>query len=301
MQMGTGNQQTSKGPTLLQVMICTYGREGLERVAAGAHPPVDGVEYMISCQDYPGNEAYSLPKALLRDDFRIFTTNTKGLSVNRNIALANATAPLLLISDDDVDYTAEGLRAIIDAFNRYPDIDILTFRYVSASHVKSYPKHTCSLAVQVKECFMTSFEIAFRRKSVQGRIWFNQNFGIGATFPFGEEDIFLRDCLDAGLKGIFEPVTIARHDGPTTSGRNLMLSTRPMTKGAVFMRLHPYDWPLRMMTHAIREIPLWRKGLVPSPLSYCLNWLRGAWKARRMKVFSTPYNPPYHQSHDGGH
>ena len=282
MEMEKGNQLTTETPPRLQVMICTYGREGLERVAAGAHPPVEGVEYLVSCQEYPGSGAYPIPKALLRDDFRIITTDTKGLSVNRNIALANATASLLLISDDDVDYTAEGLHAVIDAFSRHPDTDIMTFRYVSASHVKSYPTHTCSLSDQVKKCFMTSFEIAFRRKSVQGRIWFNENFGIGATFPFGEEDIFLRDCLDAGLKGIFEPVTIARHDGHTTSGRNLMLPTRPMTKGADFIRLHPYDWPLRMITHTIREFPLWMKGIVPSPLSFCLNWLKGAWKAGRM-------------------
>ena len=145
---------------------------------------------------------------------------------------------------------------------------------------------------------MTSFEIAFRRESVQGRLWFNEKFGIGAIFPSGEEDVFLRDCLDTGLKGLFLPITIARHDSTTTSERNLMLASRPQTKGAVFLRLHNRDWPLRMIAHALREIPLWRKGQVPSPLSYCLNWLKGVRMARKMKIFPTPgYSLfyPYHE------
>ncbi|MDE6741808.1 MAG: glycosyltransferase [Muribaculaceae bacterium] len=279
----------------LQVMICTYGRDGIERVARSSHPEVDGVEYLVSWQT-EGQQPY--PKNLDRKDFKIITTDTKGLSVNRNIALAMASAPVLLISDDDVDYTEEGLREVLDTFKNLNNVDIATFRYVSSSHSKSYPSTQCDLASPAKGYFPTSFEIAFRRTSVQGTVWFNENFGIGATFPSGEEDIFLRDCLDIGLKGLFLPITIARHDGTTTSDRNLMLPSRPLTKGAVFRRLHPRDWPLRMIIHALREIPLWRKGVVPSPLSYCRNWLKGASMARKQKVFPTPDYSSKYRCHD---
>ena len=285
--MEKGKQSSGKTSALLQVMICTYGKEGLKRVAASAHPKVEGVEYLVCIQQDPEEEDYTAPKELDRDDFRLYVTLSKGLSVNRNVALSQATAPLLLISDDDVDYTEAGLMEVINAFNRHKDMDIITFRYVSISHEKFYPSRICDLAHPEKGYFVTSFEIGFRRKAVQGKIWFNENFGIGATFPSGEEEIFLRDCLDAGLKGIYLPITIARHDGTTTSDRNLMLASRPQTKGAVFLRLHPRQWPLRMILHTIREIPLWRKGLVPSPRSYCINWIKGVLKARRMKVFPT--------------
>lgn len=281
-------------PTL-QVLICTYGAEGIARVAASVHPAVSGVGYLVSWQT---DGDTSLPESLDRPDFRIMVSTTKGLSVNRNIALSLASAPLILISDDDVDYTEEGLKDVIEAFSKHPGIDIITFRYASASHTKFYPSAPCGLAHPAKGYFVTSFEIAFRRESVQGRLWFNENFGIGAIFPSGEEDVFLRDCLDTGLKGLFLPITIAHHDSTTTSERNLMLASRPQTKGAVFLRLHPRDWPLRMIAHALREIPLWRKGQVPSPLSYCLNWLKGVRMARKMKIFPTPdYSLfyPYHE------
>lgn len=282
----------------LQVMICTYGRDGLQRVAEASHPKVEGVEYLVCCQNDTNYEDSRLPEELTRDDFRVIVTPTKGLSVNRNIALSKATAPLLLISDDDVDYTCEGLRAVIDAFHRNKEMDIITFRYISASHEKHYPSSECNLAGPEKGYFVTSFEIAFRRKAVQQKVWFNENFGIGALFPSGEEDLFIRDCIDAGIKGIFLPVTIARHDGMTTSKRNLKLASRPMTKGAVFLRLYPHQWPLRMLVHALREISPWRKGIVPSPISFCRNWIKGVRKALQMKVFPTPDYSLHYPCHD---
>lgn len=280
---------------MMQVLICTYGRDGIERIAHSNHPEVEGVEYLVSWQVH---EDSPLPDSLERADFKIAKSNTKGLSVNRNIALSKATAPLLLISDDDTVHTAEGLRAIIDAFSEHPDIDIITFRFDSTGNKKYYPDHSVSINKCPKGYYISSIEIAMRRTAVQGKIWFNENFGIGATFPSGEEDVFLRDCLDSGLKGIFLPITIARHDGTTTSERNMMLDSRPQTKGAVFLRLYPIQWPLRMLVHTLREIPLRRKGLVPSPLSFCQNWLKGVRKARRMKVFPTPAPSLQYPCHD---
>ncbi len=268
----------------LQVLICTFGEEGIRRVANGIHPALDGVEYLVSWQASDGVE---VPKALAsRSDFIISRTDTTGLSKNRNHAFSVSTAPLLLISDDDVDYRPEWLRTILTEFASHPEADIIAFRYESEIAGKHYPAREASLSSPPKGYFVTSFELALRRQSAVGKIVFNENFGIGAFFPSGEEDVFVKDCLDAGLRGIYLPLTIARHAGSTTSGRNMMSPDRPRTKGAVFLRLHPRDWPLRMAVHALREIPLWKKGLVPDPLSYCVNWLRGVRQARRLGVFS---------------
>lgn len=269
----------------LQVMICTLGPDGIRRVANASHPHVNGVEYLVSWQT---DGYYPIPKELDRPDFKIISTPTIGLSANRNFALSYASAPILLISDDDADYTDEGLLTVINDFLENPNADIIAFRYASRSSSKFYPCAPCSLAEPPKGYFISSIELAFRRDAVQGKVWFNENFGIGATFPSGEEDIFLLDCIDRGLTGIFLPHTIVHHEAPTTSGRNLMLPSRPQTKGAIFLRLHPRQWPLRMIAHALREIGPWRKGLVPSPISYCYNWLKGVNKACRMKVFPTP-------------
>lgn len=275
----------------LQVLISTYGKDGIERVALSCHPLTKGVEYLVSWQ---ASDNIDIPRELDRDDFKIFRTDSKGLSNNRNHALSKSTADYLLISDDDADYYEYGLTAIIDSFEKNSDADIITLKYDTTSDSKIYPETTVSLGSRPKGYFISSLEIALRRKSIVGNIWFNENFGIGAPFPSGEEDIFIKDCLDKGLKGLFIPITIARHDGPTTSEKSLMLASRPQTKGAVFNRLHPYSWPLRMAAHALREVPLWKTGKVPSPLKYCINWIKGSLLARKMKVFPTPdYSSKY--------
>lgn len=297
-QQSPSKTSKNEADIMLQVLICTYGREGLLRVAAASHPRVEGVEYLVSIQEDPMENEYPTPKELERDDFKLFVTLTKGLAVNRNIALSQASAPLLLISDDDADYTQEGLYAVMEAFKMNPNADIIAFEYASSSLQKGYPTESFSLAHPPKGYYISSIEIAMRRQSVQGKIWFNEDFGVGAIFPSGEEDIFLQDCLNNGLKGIFIPKTIVRHDGTTTSERNLMLPSRPQTKGAVFLHLHPKDWPLRMIAHAIREYPLWRKGIVPSPLSYCINWIKGVRKANELNVFPTPDYSIFYPCHE---
>lgn len=271
--------------TLLQVLICTYGEEGIKRVAEGKHPEMRGVEYLVSWQTSGDTR---LPSDLEREDFRIYRTPTKGLSVNRNHALSKATAPLLLISDDDVDYTREMLQDVINAFRDNPDCDLLTFRYESRKGNKLYPTESFSLDRPLKGYYLSSIELAFRRVAVQRKIWFNENFGIGALFPAGEEDIFLFDCLATGLRGKYIPVTIVRHDPDTTSARIRMLPQYAEAKGAVFLHTHPHDWRLRMIIHAVREISLWRKGKALSPVSYMRNWLKGTATARKESVFPTP-------------
>lgn len=294
----TDNTGMTDSGVKLQVLICTYGRSGLSRVAEASHPEIPGVEYLVCIQDDGSVTDHDAPKALMRNDIKFIVSSSIGLSVNRNIAIYHASAPLLLISDDDVDYTEEGLKAVMDGFDNNPEADILTFKYASPSSRKYYPSVSFPLGRPPKGYFASSIEIAMRRESVQGKVWFNENFGVRAIFPSGEEEIFLRDCLDKGLNGIFIPTTIATHTGLTTSERNLMYASRPQTKGAVFLHLHPLDWPLRMVMHAIREIPLWRKGLVPSPLSYCSNWIKGVRMARKAKVFPTKDFPSKHSYHE---
>lgn len=277
--------------TKLQVMICTYGREGVNRVVAGKHPEVEGVEYLVSCQT--GNDIdpadFEIPGKLRRHDFKVFFTPTRGLAANRNHALSKTTAPLLLISDDDLDYTADGLKSVIDAFDRNPDSDLLTFRYFSKTCPKQYPEGEFPLILPRKGYSIASVEIAMRGDRIRGKIWFNENFGIGAYFPSGEEDVFVLDCLDHGFVGRHIPVVIARHEGSTTSDRNLKDLRRPITKGAVFLRYYPHgEWLFRMMTATLREIPGWLRGRLPFPGLFLVRFLRGVMEARRRKVFPTP-------------
>lgn len=254
----------------LQVLICTFGEAGIRRIAEASHPRIPGVEYIVSWQlgDSDGN----IPEGLQRDDFRILLSDTRGLSRNRNIALDAASAPICLIADDDLSYDPDAFRNIIEVFKADPQLDIAAFRY-SGGDGKHYPDHEFDLRLPPKGYYVSSIELAFRRESVMASgIRFDLRFGIGAQFPSGEENIWLHQLLQAGLKGKFFPITIANHEALTTGSR---LGADPefiRTKGAVMRILFPRSWPLRLLTHALSNT---RHPDIPTGL-YIRSWLTGA-------------------------
>lgn len=266
----------------MQVLIAAFGPEGAERIARCKHPRVEGVEYIISLQLPEGPTA--LPAELNRPDFKVFTINSIGVAVNRNNALRHATAPILLMADDDVTYTCTQLQNVITAFKTHPECDILTFAYDSASAPYTFPDTEFILTVPTPISFGGP-TIALRRGKMPGRLKFNENFGPGAEFIAGEDEMFLYDALRMGMRGRFIPIRIFTHNHPSTGHRMAHDPRFIRSKGAFFVYLHPYSWPLRLLTHA------WRNYKQKTPLGtadYINSWLSGAFKYIRLKHTHRP-------------
>lgn len=238
----------------LEVLICTFGEDGLDRVAAMGLPRVDGVGYLVSWQKGSRGVSVARPQGLMRDDVKVYVSPTVGLSRNRNAALSHATGDICLVADDDLRYTAAGLRAVMDAFDRRPDMDVAAFMYRSEGDAKAYPRQECDLTRRIpKGWFLTSFELAFRRCSIGSLRW-NELLGIGApVLSAGEEELLLWQMRQRGLRCRFIPETIAVHDGPTTGFRRVAEPSVLMSKGAVWRVTHPYTAPLRILLNAWRE------------------------------------------------
>ena len=103
----------------IQFLISTLG----ERIAQAAKvllPPMEGVSYVVVWQRN-GIGSYALPAVLKeREDVSIVEDNGKGLARSRNIALENATADLLVITDDDNRYDTAAIELIRNAFEKHP-------------------------------------------------------------------------------------------------------------------------------------------------------------------------------------
>ncbi len=245
----------------LEVMIAAYGADGMRRVAEGSHPRVEGVEYTV-CWQKPQGE---IPEEIAgREDFRVIESGETGLSRNRNLGLDKARCQLLLIADDDTDYTPESLRGVIEAFARHPECGFLTFRFETEKGTKSYPNNEFDWTSPPKGMYLSSVELALRREAAGVR--FDERFGAGSVFAAGEEQLFLHSLMRKGIKGRYVPLTVCRHPGETTAER---VDPRLLTeaKGAAFRLLYPFSWPLRMLTHAMRSA---------DKAAYCKAWLRGA-------------------------
>ncbi|MCM1378227.1 MAG: glycosyltransferase [Clostridium sp.] len=266
----------------LQFLISACGG-GIQKIAELSHPVMAGIEYIVSWQQ---PDMRNIPDALaVRSDFKIFPTDSKGLGANRRDALKYASAPIVVISDDDLSYTSENINAILEAFERNPDYSFLTFKHDGDENECIYPDSEFDFKKPPKGYFPTSFEIAINRECILQKdgslsaLDFNPHFGVNSDFCAGEEDVMLARLQRHGHQGRFIPVSIVRHDGPTTGSYRALDPEFLECKGAVMSYIHPLTWPLRMFTHALRSTRVF------NPILYCRLWISGIIRARRMRVF----------------
>lgn len=238
----------------LQILVATFGLEGLGRIASGAgYPKVDGVEYLIGCQTggSPIPSPFDIPEQIRRPDMKIHFYKGKGSPANRNRLFELATAPVVMIADDDLIYDASGITAVIKSFEQHPEIDFATFRFNYPNSPKDYPKCEFDYKRIPRGFWITNFEIALRKK-VYSRIRYDERFGVNALFPAGEEDIYLLNILKSGANGLFLPITTGSHPNATTAGRLAVKAEFIESKGAVISLYHPHTYRLRILIQSIR-------------------------------------------------
>lgn len=218
----------------LQVLICTFGRR-IEEIDPSGMPQVDGVGYLVCCQNPEGLHLETAAERLAsRPDTDVLFFNDRGLSNNRNHAFDHATAPYLLISDDDISYTPDGLQALIEAFDADPTLDIVT-SHASIPEKHIYPPDGHDLQQRYRFYSPISFEIALRRSAIENKgLRFSPLAGIGGAYlTAGEENFFLLRALRTGLKGRFIDRTVSTHRGLTTCEHSATKAGTIRAKGAL--------------------------------------------------------------------
>lgn len=238
----------------LEILICTYN-DRIDGVPEVLMPSMHNISYLVSWQQSDDFVLRPLPEALQRDDVKIAVIKGKGVAVNRNNAIANASGDICLMADDDITYIPAHVAHIVEIFESHPTLDIATFRYESKNYPKSYPSYSFDLRQPPKHYYINGFEIAFRRKSVQGILQFNPLFGVNAPLlNSGEEGVFILDALDKGLNCFYFPYVIARHDGATTSERCATDPRHIMANGAyIYLAYKDGSAPLRYILFAWRS------------------------------------------------
>ena len=135
--------------------------------------------------------------------WKMITTKTRGVGLNRNIALLAADGDILLLADDDVVYNDDMTRMVEAAFAALPKADVIVFGMNMVKNgvvVEKRIEPMRRLHVWNSMRFGT-YRIAVRRKAIlDNNIMFHQSFGGGCPFGSGEDSLFLKSCFDAGLK-----------------------------------------------------------------------------------------------------
>lgn len=212
----------------LDILICTYKPEGINRLSAGELPEIDGVNYVISWQCH---EDCPIPAALLREDIKVFRSQSIGLSNNRNEALSHASADVVLIADDDVTFNAQGIKQLMQVYEDNPSIDFITFKSVrEGSGV--YPQEATRLHRRLpKNYYVASIELSFRRRC---NLLFCSEMGLNSPrIHGGEDEMLLQSAIHKNLDCRFYPITITVHNHPSTATKPVLSNSNLRAAGCV--------------------------------------------------------------------
>ncbi len=260
----------------LDVLICTLNK-GIEKIPSMLLSPRQDVAYVISWQYTDDSFLILLPQELKhRTDVSVHPLQGKGLSRNRNNALAHAQGDICLISDDDVRYFDSYFDTILQTFQKHPEVDIAQFRYQSydGKWMKAYPPKSYQYDLNDLGCiYPSSIELAMKRDVWQRGLRFNTLFGLGADYlASGEEDVLLADACRSGMIVQYFPYCIAQSDPDSTGihfSKNIGIQR---AKGAVFYKRFGF-W--KALYRCTREGTYWLVHKRCNPFPLWMHMLQG--------------------------
>lgn len=214
----------------LEYLVSTMNRESIEFINA---MNLKGFGCII-------NQCQKNDSLTYRDSkIRLLSYQEKGLSRSRNRALENANGDICILADDDIRYVDNANEIIEKAYKKHIDADIIVFQ-VKNSNGKLYKKYK-DKAYQINTLTslkVSSVEISFKLSRIRDKgILFDENFGAGAQFSCGEENIFLIDSLKRDLKIFYEPEVIAVLEESDSAWFNGFNEKYFRDKGAIFSRM----------------------------------------------------------------
>ena len=213
---------------------------------------------------------------------QVINLEGRGLAASRNAALRDARPGIFVVTDNDVRFVPGFERAIRAAYAARPDADMILFsiRTPSGRPFGRYPTSDRRVGM-LDVLHRCSIEITFRAESIaRAGLRFDERFGLGSTWRTGEDVVFLRDAVGAGLSVWSSPHVIAEH--PEASSGAAHDAPMLSAKGAMLTRMYgPLGVPMAI-AYALRK----RRTCVPPmpPVRAALAALQGAARFGRMRT-----------------
>lgn len=194
--------------------------------------------------------------------YRMISKIEKGLSKSRNHAIRNATGEICLIADDDLVYNDNYVKTVLDAYIEYPEADMIAFYVGSLNDNRPTTRQKTKKLGLLYSLKISSVQVSFKLSSIKSHaLQFNEYFGAGSTFVCGEENIFLAQCLKAGLKIMYVDKEIAIVKQNESSWFKGFDENYLKTKGAMFFEISHSLHFLLILQYAIRKYGLYSSNL----------------------------------------
>ena len=178
----------------------------------------------------------------------MYSYNEKGIAKSRNRLLEKMSGEIEIITDDDIEFVPN-YKEIIEKSYRENDADIIIFNMKKGDLVMGHDKFFQYNKISIMS--ICSCQITFRTNSIKNNnLKFNELFGIGSKFISGEENIFLKDALNKGLKIIHIPIIINSHTDEDTTGESWNDKVI-ISKGALMYELYKRLYIIFLLYFAI--------------------------------------------------
>lgn len=130
-----------------------------------------------------------------------YSMKERGVGLSRNTALMRADDPIALFSDEDIVFYERYEEKILEAFEEYPQADLLLFNIKVDERRRTYYNQKKHRVFWYNYGRYPAYAIAFRTDSLRkANVSFSLLYGGGATYSNGEDSLFLHDCLKKKLK-----------------------------------------------------------------------------------------------------
>lgn len=198
-------------------------------------------------------------------------TTERGVGKNRNLLLQNATADICILADDDMCFIDGYPEIAKKAFEECPDGDILIFNLIEKKP-RRYVNRKIKRIRFYNYAKYGAARLAFRREAVEkAQLQFDLRFGGGTIYGAGEDTIFLKQCLDRGLKIYAVPYALAEIDQQAPSTWFVGYNEKFFRdKGALYACLYPVLWPAICLRFLIRGRKKFEKSL---PLGTAMTYM----------------------------
>ena len=178
----------------------------------------------------------------------------RGVGLNRNNALMRASGNICLFADDDMVYV-DGYEEMVNRmFEKYSDADAIVFN-LKEPVITRYVIDKPMKVGRLNYLRYGTARIAVKLDSIRKNgIYFNQCFGGGTMHCHGEDNIFLTNCLNAGLKIYAVPIVIAELTEERASTWNNGYDEKYLNdQGALYRAISRKWWKLLCLQDAIRR------------------------------------------------
>lgn len=186
---------------------------------------------------------------------KVLCRSTRGVGKNRNLALANSTADVVLFADNDVCYYDDYSEKIEKFYFNHSDADVVIFNFKESRDNKPF----CDINVLTKKArlkeatkFGTFAVSARRERLIEKDVKFSLLFGGGAKYGSGEDSVFISECFKKKLNVYLCADTLGEVIHRESTWFNGISEKYVFDKGALFRAMCPKIFRLAIIRHIIK-------------------------------------------------